>query len=351
MEAVLNTRYLLANAISWLVMIVAANFAWRRTRLRVFGLALLVPSNHRAGRMPAPPHRTQGSRVLAGCLLLFPCAICTYASFVEPNRLQLEQARLELPGLSLQRPLRVAILADIQTTRVGAHEQRAAQMAMEQQPDLIPLPGDFLQCRGPAHQRAAPAFRELMRSLRAPLGIYAVLGDVDRIEPTRSLFRDTGVVLLVNEVISTRSASGPVIAIGGIELNYRTSAAAATAEQLSRIPAAIRILMGHRPDAVALVRQIKNLGAGNERNLIDVVVAGHTHGGQVVIPGFGPVLTLSGVPRHVAAGGLHHVEGQPVYVSRGVGLERAPAPPIRLFCPPEVSLIELTGAPVTTGRH
>jgi hypothetical protein len=74
---------------------------------------------------------------------------------------------------------------------------------------------------------------------------------------------------------------------------------------------------------------------------IDLVVAGHTHGGQVVLPGFGPPMTLSHVPRAVAAGGLHDLGGNAIYVSRGVGCERGQAPRIRFLCPPEVSLLEV----------
>ena len=75
---------------------------------------------------------------------------------------------------------------------------------------------------------------------------------------------------------------------------------------------------------------------------IDLLVAGHTHGGQVVIPGFGPPLTLTRVRREVAAGGLHRAREQLIYVSRGVGHEPGLAPPVRLFCPPEVTVLSLT---------
>ena len=78
---------------------------------------------------------------------------------------------------------------------------------------------------------------------------------------------------------------------------------------------------------------------------INLVVAGHTHGGQVVVPGFGPPITLSGVPRAVAAGGLHAMNGNRIYVSRGAGCEQGQAPRIRLFCPPEVSILEVGGTP------
>lgn len=81
-----------------------------------------------------------------------------------------------------------------------------------------------------------------------------------------------------------------------------------------------------------------------ERSRVDLVVAGHTHGGQIVVPWYGPPMTLSRVPREVAAGGLHRVNGNAVYVSRGVGMERMQAPPMRFLCPPEVTIVTLASA-------
>ena len=74
---------------------------------------------------------------------------------------------------------------------------------------------------------------------------------------------------------------------------------------------------------------------------VDLVVAGHTHGGQVCLPGIGPLFTCTQVPQPVAAGGLHRLLNRWVYVSRGSGHERGQAPRIRLFCPPEVSILTL----------
>jgi hypothetical protein len=79
--------------------------------------------------------------------------------------------------------------------------------------------------------------------------------------------------------------------------------------------------------------------APRERSEIDLVIAGHTHGGQISLPLFGPPVTLSEAPRHVAAGGLHELGGRPIYVSRGVGLERGEAPRVRLGARPEISLL------------
>ncbi|HTE06996.1 MAG TPA: metallophosphoesterase, partial [Planctomycetota bacterium] len=77
---------------------------------------------------------------------------------------------------------------------------------------------------------------------------------------------------------------------------------------------------------------------------VDLVVAGHTHGGQVRLPWIGPLITLTAVPRAVAGGGLHELNGTPLYVSRGVGHEQGDAPRVRFLCPPEISLLTLRTA-------
>ena len=98
---------------------------------------------------------------------------------------------------------------------------------------------------------------------------------------------------------------------------------------------AIRILHSHRPDPVLeLPRSAR----------VDLTVAGHTHGGQVVIPGLGPPVTFSAVPRAVGRGGLHAVGANAIYVSPGVGLERSQAPPVRLLNRPAVAVLDLVDA-------
>jgi predicted MPP superfamily phosphohydrolase len=97
----------------------------------------------------------------------------------------------------------------------------------------------------------------------------------------------------------------------------------------------LSIVLGHAPDFAAALLD----GSGPPL----VCFAGHTHGGQVVIPGFGPPLTLSSLPRRYASG-LHRLGDAWLLVSRGVGMERAEAPRVRLFCPPELPVLELSGS-------
>ena len=94
----------------------------------------------------------------------------------------------------------------------------------------------------------------------------------------------------------------------------------------------VRILISHMPDPILELKP-------NTR--IDLLIAGHTHGGQVQLPFFGPPITLSRIPRRAAAGGLHELNGRCVYVSRGVGCERGQAPRLRFLCPPEISILDV----------
>jgi predicted MPP superfamily phosphohydrolase len=174
--------------------------------------------------------------------------------------------------------------------------------------------------------------------LRARGGVFIVPGDVD--QPPERLLRlaeGTAMTPLFNQTASVR-VGRLRLRIGGVALDYRSDRSRRAIHELESAGDAseVRILLAHRPDVVF------ELGS---RSAIDLVVAGHTHGGQIVVPFYGPPMTLSSIPRSAAAGGLHTVDGHKLYVSRGVGCERGQAPRIRLFCPPEVSIVtvELPG--------
>ena len=93
--------------------------------------------------------------------------------------------------------------------------------------------------------------------------------------------------------------------------------------------------MSHLPDALPIARSAP----------VQLLLSGHTHGGQVCLPWLGPIFTLSGVLRHIAAGGLHRIGGLSVVVSRGLGWEGHIAPRVRTFCRPQIGLITLAPAP------
>jgi predicted MPP superfamily phosphohydrolase len=232
-----------------------------------------------------------------------------------------------------ERPLRIGVLADLQCEEVGDHEREAVDRMMAERPDLILLAGDYHQGSGDKLDEQLPALRALMRRLDAPGGVFAVQGDVESVAEARRVMAGTGVRLLANEVERVRVGDRRV-SVAGIELDYRSRGAGRTLAQLehARGEADIRIALGHRPDAVRRL---------SPDTRVDLTVAGHTHGGQVQLPVLGPLTIASRVPRQVGAGGLHELGGRWIYVSRGVGAERAQAPRLRLGAVPEVSLITL----------
>ena len=299
----------------WLDLVVAIPLA---------ALLLLALTRRRAGPI------LRAGAVAALCL----APVGAYASFVEPERLALERAELELdPRRIGERPLRIGVIADIQCEEVGGHEREAVDRLMAERPDLILLAGDYHQGGGDKLEEQLPALRSLLRRLEAPGGVFAVQGDVESVAEARRVMAGTGVRVLVNDVERVRVRDRRV-SIAGIGLAYWRREASATLAGLERRSGHgdIRIALAHRPDVVRRLQPDSR---------VDLTVAGHTHGGQVQLPLIGPLTISSRVPRRVGAGGLHELDGRWIYVSRGVGAERGQAPRLRLGAVPEVSLLTL----------
>jgi len=296
-------------------------YLWLFVTLPILGLAALLTTT-RADRVV----------LVSGSLLVLLAGVGVYATHVEPYWLRVDRAELDVAGVQ-GRPVRIGVLADLQTDGIGRYEEEAIDRLLAQEPDVILAPGDFFQSDGPDFDAALPRLRALLSRLDAPGGVYLVEGDVD--SPERMAFMTEGIdhlTWLDHEVVTT-VVGGVRLRIGGISVHYRSPASEATIDELVRGggPDDVRILLSHRPDAAFHVPE----------GGVAVVVAGHTHGGQVQLPLLGPPIKLSGVSREVAAGGLHEVDGVPVYLSTGVGLERATAPQVRFGARPSIGVLTL----------
>lgn len=287
-----------------------------------FGLGLAATGRGRR-------HRAAGLAGLAFAL------VGVWGSFVAPERLKLERESVPLSAARAgDRPITVGVLADLQFERVGAHEREAVDRLMALRPDVIVLPGDVHQGSDELLREELPAIRELLGRLRAPGGVWFVEGDHEDLAEARLITAGTQVRVL-DEEIATVPVRDRRLSIGGIGLRYRSAGAGAVVSRLERAPGSgdVRLLLAHRPDAAFLLPP---------RPRTDLVLAGHTHGGQVSLPFVGPLLAFTDVPLAVAAGGLHDLgAGRRIYVSRGVGMERGQAPGVRLNVPPEISLLTL----------
>lgn len=312
-------------------------WAWIFVTLPLLGLLILAAGRRRVFREKV--YKVSPTvRVLSVGLLLFS-GVGFYSHEIEPRRLVVQNAVISLPIGRWKGPeLRVGVLSDLQCRSVGSHERRAVAKLMEQTPHLILIPGDLIQGTREEWLLHQEELKALLRRLQAPAGVWMVQGDVDRADQLPAVLAGSAIRLLNNEVVEL-SYEGRGIAVGGIGLDWAAPAAKSVIERLEKAAGEHKlcILLAHRPDAIF------GLSQGSE---IDLIVAGHTHGGQVALPFWGPLVTLSDVPRAIAAGGLNEWKGRRIYVSRGVGCERGLAPKIRFLCPPEIGLLTLAEAAV-----
>lgn len=249
------------------------------------------------------------------------------AFVIEPYWLEISRVQLSTP--KLEDPLKIVVLSDFQTDIWGKYEQQALRMAMAQKPDLMLLPGDYLQEYDTARREALT--KQLNTFLKqigftAKLGVYAVAGDIEKPVPPRERFQIFQ-GLPVTVFPESRTIKLQDLCITGLTLRDSRNLKL----QISKCEK-FHIAFGHAPD----------FALGDVR--ADLLVAGHTHGGQVRLPFFGPLITFSQVPKEWAAG-VTKLEGdRTLVVSRGVGMERGKAPRVRFLCRPELIVIDLLPA-------
>ncbi len=247
------------------------------------------------------------------------------------------------PLRGLQAPLRVAHLSDLSIgffIRQGS-VRRWVEATLAEQPDLIVITGDLTDS-GRKHQ-VLPTLPEL-RKLQAPLGVWAVWGNHDyrynhyqprypeRVTSNKSssspprvpmlppleleeAFNQQGVRFLHNEGVQLRED----LYLAGVEdwWHGEPDIEKALAKHQS---ASACLLICHNPDYLYQVPRI-----------VDLTLCGHTHGGQVVLPWYGPTFTSSVYGQQFAGGWVD--DPVPAFISRGLGLSTAP---IRVACPAEL---------------
>ena len=255
----------------------------------------------------------------AACLIV---AVGVQAFFVEPR--WLEVTHVEHRTTEIDHELTIALVADFQTDDPGDYERRVLATVAEARPDLVLWAGDYLQIDDPdAYTEAAATFRAMLgeSGIDPPLGMFAVRGNSETRASWPELFEGTKVV---PEPGTRRIELGEDITLTTLSLRDSFDPTL----RVDPVPG-LHIVLGHAPDYA--------LGEVDA----DLLLAGHTHGGQVRLPGFGPIITLSRVPRSWAAGTTRLEGDRTLVVSRGIGMERGPAPRLRFACRPELVFIHV----------
>lgn len=280
-----------------------------------------------------------GAALAAGALAAG--AAGAWSAFVAPYRLRL--TRVHAPVRDLPPALegyRIAVLADLHHWPWVArgHVARAVRLANGAEPDLVALLGDYSvswetmlrRTSGWLYERALAQLAPHVQSLRARDGVVAVLGNHDHyagVERTIGWLDAVGARLLRNSGTVVRRA-GAELVVGGVD-DWFEGTVDPWGGCRGLPDDAPTVVLSHVPDGI--------LELHPERR-VDLVLSGHTHGGQYVVPGWGAPVTFSRVAtRRHPAGWVPNARA-PLFVSRGVGVQA----PGRLFAGPEVVVVTLT---------
>jgi uncharacterized protein len=232
--------------------------------------------------------------------------------------------RHEVPVGRLTRPLRVAFLCDLHMgPYIGAGTVRGwVALANAEAPDLVVLGGDLVDRYGPLDPDVVA---EALAHLEAPLGRFVAWGNHDYrrfgdLAPLARSLRDVGIVPLRNEGVDVRDD----LHLAGLD-DLRNGRPELSATLRGRSRTRATLLVSHNPDVLPRVPSD-----------VELTLCGHTHGGQIRLPGIGAIVTSSRYGRRFVAGWVEAPARG--YVSRGLGVGLVP---MRLDCPPELTVLDL----------
>lgn len=271
---------------------------------------------------PASRRRVWTRRLILG--LAAAGILCVlYGYFVEPYWLSVTRVRLTSAKLPKSaRPVRIVHISDLHCDARPRLEERLPDAVAAEKPDLIVFTGDAIN--SPA---GLAVFKRCLTRLAALAPTFVVKGNWDAwFWKTLDVFGGTGARELDGEAVSV-GVAGAEVWVAGVPVE----AEARLGQALAAIPpGAYTIFLYHYPDLVEEVA----------RRPVDLYCAGHTHGGQVALPLYGALVTLSRFGKKYESG-LYRVENTWLYVNRGIGMEGGPAPRVRFCARPEVTVIEV----------
>lgn len=269
-----------------------------------------------------------GIRVVALALLLAPLLVAVWAFEIEPASLVVRHRRMELAGWRSE--VRIAVLSDLHvgSPHVGLDKLRTiVEKTNAEHPEMVVLLGDFVT-GGPNGARwggfvEPEHVAQELKLLRAPLGVYAVLGNHDWWYDGNRVGRaltEVGIPVLENQAVHIESAFW----LGGIaDFWTRDPDIAGTLRQVTTDDPVV--LITHNPDIFPEVPQ-----------RVSLLLAAHTHGGQVKLPLIGRVIPTS---RLGYVAGEYVERGRHLFVTTGIGTSIVP---VRFGVPPEIVILTLS---------
>lgn len=242
----------------------------------------------------------------------------------EANSLTIEEVKINLKRLPKNLDgFRIVHLSDIHHSPFTdlAHIERTVAVSNLLKPDMFVLTGDYV-----SHEREyIEPVAEVLGNLKSEFGTFACLGNHDHwtdAELVTDSMRDAGIKVLINEGIRF-TAQNSSFWIAGVD-DYMVGQTDLRAALRGSFPDEMKMLLAHNP---IILRRATRAG-------IDLMLSGHTHGGQVKIRDEEKRI----LPRRKLRNGLHRRKETQIYITRGIGTVVLP---VRYQCPPEISLLEL----------
>jgi predicted MPP superfamily phosphohydrolase len=261
-------------------------------------------------------------------------SLAVWAFLIEPNRLVIHYETITVSSPKPDsRPIRIAAIGDIHAGSpfINASKLRQlVELTNREKPDLIVLLGDYMIRENFYQKLIEPEITAgVLKDMRAPLGVFAVIGnhdtwyDADRV--TRA-FQSVGISVLNNEVRELRFGDRSVWLIGLADAQSNRHDINGTLKQVPE--GASTIVLEHHPDTfLQLPPSVK------------LMLAAHTHGGQVNLPVIGRLIVPSSYGQRFAAG-LVKENGKTMFVTTGVGTSILP---VRFRVPPEIAVLTVEG--------
>lgn len=244
-----------------------------------------------------------------------------YGFLIEPRWIDTTRFELETAKLKNTR-LRIVLFSDTHCETKPRNEHELVEIVNSLDADVIVFTGDSVN-----RPEALPLFRKTLKLMNARIGKFAVRGNLDsNFWPELDFFSGTGFRELAADAVKVEK-DGETFYVTGFNVPFPENFQSV----LRKVPAdSHNILLYHRAD---LAESLENLN-------IDLYLSGHTHGGQIRLPFYGAVITLSRFGKKYEAG-MYTIGPTKLYINRGIGLERKPAPPARFLCRPEISVFDI----------
>lgn len=281
------------------------------------------------GRTPRWPKRL---RVSLAALLLLLGGIVFWGFLIEPGRLVIRQETIQIDNWPQSLDgLRIAVLSDIHADNWFITDKKLRIIVAETnklQPDLIVILGDYMSSNGHVTRRVEPeVFSAVLKDLHAPLGVYSVLGNHDWWYggiKVRKALEQNGIKVLENEVLEVKARDTSLWLVGLGDLWTRPQR---ITETIAKVPEGQPLIaLTHNPDIFPEVPE-----------RVPLLLAGHTHGGQVRFPLIGTVVESSDYGDRYVRG--HVVENNHhLFVTTGIGTSIVP---VRFGVPPEIVMLTI----------